>query len=380
VASGWRHAGAGALALMAMSAMLLTIAGTASAFDKAMWGPAIYDGQPQFPIYQDLGVDLWQTGVNWHDVAPTRPADPTNPDDPAYHWPAELDAGAAQATQYGIDVLVMPMYTPGWANGDGPPQRRPTDPQDYTSFLVAIAKRYPSVRRFMIWGEPIRGTNYELHPTDHRNYYVKTGNTPGKLKPFNAQQQRDDRGYAELVDAAYARLKGIDRSYVIIGGNTTTSGDVDPFNWARYLKLANGKPPRMDQFGHNPFGTRGPDLAKPQLLAGTADLSDLDVFAPWVKRYVSRGGRNHKLKLFLSEYTAPTDVANYEFPYHVTRQLQASWLTAAFRIAHRLPMVSGLGWISLRDQPVRDDGSESRTGLIDAQGNKKPAYGAFKRG
>ena len=345
---------------------------------KAIWGPVSLNGASQFPIYADLGADLFQYTVRWSEIAPTRPSAATDPNDPAYRWPGDLDLAVAEAAKYGISVLVLAMRTPGWANGNASEQTPPTNVDDYAQFMEALARRYPTIHHFMVWGEPIRATNYRVTAGEHRNYYVKQGNAAGKLQPFNAQQRREAQNYARLVDATYARVKALNASNLIIGGNTTTSGDVDPFNWARYMRLRNGKPPRMDLFGHNPFGTRGPDLKKDQLLAGTADMSDLDVFKPWVRKYLSRGGRNGKLTLFISEYTAPTDVKNYEFPYYVTRPLQAKWLTAAYGIAKQLRLY-GFGWIGLRDAPVRADGGEARTGLIDGSNTKKPAYYAFRR-
>lgn len=367
-----------ALLLLIAGALLLPAA-PAQAFQKAIWGPVAVDGVSQFPIYDDLGVDLYEKTVSWATTAPTRPANPADPNDPAYRWPAELDQALAEATPRGIGVLVMVMRTPGWANGDQRDIYPPTDPQQYAMFMEALAKRYPAVRHFMVWGEPIRNTNYAIVGNSAPNYYVKNAKKPKKLPKFGAIQRAEARGYAELVDATYGRLKALNRANLIIGGNTTTSGDVDPFNWAKYLRLANGKPPRMDMFGHNPFGTRGPDLKKDQLLIGTADMSDLDVFIPWIKKYVARGGRNTKLKLFISEYTAPTDAAGFEFAYHVTRPLQAAWLTSAMKIAKRSKDIYGLGWIGLYDQPPRADGLGSNIGLIDGKGVKKPSYFAYKR-
>ncbi len=64
---------------------------------KSIWGPVTVDGKSQFPIYADLGVGLWQHTISWAEVAPTRPLDPTNPDDPAYQWPAEVDTAISEA-------------------------------------------------------------------------------------------------------------------------------------------------------------------------------------------------------------------------------------------------------------------------------------------
>lgn len=369
-----------AVLLLALAfAATFAAATPASAFEKSIWGPAQLNGKSQFPIYRDLGVDLFQQSLIWANIAQSRPADPTNPNDPAYTWPADLDFAVAEAARYKIDVLLLAMRTPKWANGDKLDVFPPTDAKDYANFMVALAKRYPTVHHFMVWGEPIRNTNYAVIGGSAPNYYDPNTVSPKKLPDFNAGQKASARSYAQLVDATYGSLKRLSKRNIIIGGNTTTSGDLDPFNWFKYMRLSNGKPPRMDWAGHNPFGTRGPDLKKKQLFIGTADMSDLDVFIPWVKRYQSRSGRNKKIKLFVSEFSAPTDQAGFEFNYFVTRPLQAKWLTAAMNIGKRNKDIAGVGWYSLRDVPPREDGEDSRTGLIDNTGKKKPSYYAFKR-
>src|SRR4051794_32537956 len=73
---------------------------------KAIWGPVEVNGKSQFPTYRDLGVGIYQTGVSWDAIAPTRPANPTDPDDPAYRWPSEIDQALSEGRKYGIQVSV----------------------------------------------------------------------------------------------------------------------------------------------------------------------------------------------------------------------------------------------------------------------------------
>ncbi len=365
----------------ALLAFLLPATPAAAAPVKAIWGPAQVNGASQFPIYEDLGVDLFQITVNWRTTAPTRPANPTDPNDPAYRWPADLDLAVAEGSRTGIGVLAMVMWTPEWAQREPGMEARhpPVNVQDYARFMEALARRYPTIRHFMVWGEPHRIPNYGLPVTgDPKPGPPKAGERPGSILPrTTAELRRVIGGYARMVDATYARLKALNRSNLIIAGNTTTDGDMDPFNFIKWMRLGSGKPPRMDLFGHNPFGTRGPDITKPMLRRATADMSDLDDYQPWVKRWMQRSGRNGKLRLFISEYTAPTDVASFEFGYHVTRAVQAKWLRQAWNVAKR-ERLYGFGWIGLYDVAVRADGGESRTGLIDAAGVHKPAYDVFK--
>ncbi|MBJ7470228.1 MAG: hypothetical protein JHD16_02960, partial [Solirubrobacteraceae bacterium] len=123
--------------------LLLTLAAPASAATpkKALWGPAQVAGVSQFPIYQDLGADLYQYQVNWRTTAPTRPASPTDPADPAYRWPADLDLAVAEGQRTGIGVLVLVMWTPEWAQGPNLEQRHPpSDVDDYAKFVEALAR------------------------------------------------------------------------------------------------------------------------------------------------------------------------------------------------------------------------------------------------
>ena len=89
----------------------------AQTLQKGFWGPTEIDGVSQFPVYEELGVTIFQMQLPWAAVAPTRPADPRNPADPAYRWPAEIDRAIAEARSHGMSVLLMPIGAPPWANG-----------------------------------------------------------------------------------------------------------------------------------------------------------------------------------------------------------------------------------------------------------------------
>jgi len=350
---------------------------------KAIWGPGRVDGVSQFPIYQDLGVGILPFGIYWDRIAKSRPADPHNPDDPAYNWAAypDVEFSTREAPRYGIQIMLQVARTPGWANGDQPNTVPPKRARDYANFMIAVSRRYPNVRYFSVWGEPIRASNFLLHPTESRNYFARDSDRLQEApKPFNYRQRKDVRHYAELVDATYGALKKENAGDLIIGGNTTTSGSVDPFNWIRFMRLRNGKPPRMDLYGHNPFGTRGPDLKKKQLVPGTADFSDLDILVPHIDRWLGRSGRNHKLKLFLSEFTAPTEVPSRDFPFYVTPSVQAKWVRDALRIGRSWSRIATVGWYKLYDSEPDGEGRESRLGLITRAGRRRASYTAFKQG
>jgi hypothetical protein len=191
------------------------------------------------------------------------------------------------------------------------------------------------------------------------------------------------RRYARILDAAYRSLKRQSRRNLVVGGNTFTTGDVSPRQFIRSMRLPNGRPPRMDLYGHNPFTLRRPALRQHPLGHGYADFSDLDTLAHWIDRnFGLRRGR--PIRLFLSEFTLPTDHANYEFNFWVTRRIQAQWLASALRITHRWRRIHSLGWIGLYDDrpngPGGTPGNEVNRGLLEWDGDRKPSYRAFKRG
>jgi hypothetical protein len=354
-------------ALVFFAALLASAAPATAARHKAIWGPVEIGGASQFPTYRRLGVGIYQMSINWAAVAPTRPADPTNPADPAYIWPSEVDQAIAAAAPNKIRISILLSGSPAWANGGRTSIWAPARPEDFASFATAASRRYPSVRHWMIWGEPSK-------PDRFQPLFAAKG------RRLSARQRHGPRRYARLLDASYAALKRVDRRNLVIGGNTWTAGEVVPLNFIRSMRLPGGRRPRMDLYGHNPFTARQPDLRESPLAFGTADMSDLDTLARWLDRYRFRDRRGRPLRLFLSEFTLPTDHPNYEFPIHLSWPTQALWLRAALRIARRDERVYTLGYLGLYDEPPRADGLQVNRGLITYDGRKKPAYYAFRDG
>ncbi|MEA2396641.1 MAG: polysaccharide biosynthesis protein PslG [Thermoleophilaceae bacterium] len=333
---------------------------------KAFWGPTQVNGASQFPIYHDLGVSIFQTGLVWAEVAPTRPANPRNPDDPAYRWPADVAYAINQAGSQHMRVLLMLSYSPRWANGGQSREWAPTNPKDYADFAYAASKRYPSVHLWMVWGEPNNPANFQpMSPSQ-----------PGHLT--NAQAAAPKR-YARLLDAAYGALKGRSKHNLVIGGNTFTAGDIKPADWVKNMRLPNGKPPRLDLYGHNPFCNRKPDLKNPPSPGGLQDFSDLGRFGKVVDQRFG-GSRHRHVPLFLSEFTLVTAPNDSEFNFYVLPKTQASWITSGFKVARSVGAYA-FGWIHLYDDAPRSNGAPvSHGGLLDYQGTKKPGYAAFKKG
>jgi hypothetical protein len=218
---------------------------------KAIWGPAIHEGTSLFPTYRDLKVKIYEDDLHWSSIALRRPRDGRNPNDPAYSWPVEVTKATAEARHYHIQVALEIIDTPPWANGGKPWNWAPTDPKDYASFAIAAAKRYPSVHLWMIWGEPSRGHDFE--PLDPAKPFAK----------LDVHQRSAPHRYAPILDTAYGALKSVSHSNLVIGGMTGAAGDISPQQWIENMRLPDGRPPRLDVYGHNPFTAREPNLADP---------------------------------------------------------------------------------------------------------------------
>lgn len=324
---------------------------------KMIWGPlTMPNGSSAFATYHRLGVQVLELQLSWADTAPSRPLDPSNPNDPSYLWPQALDRAVKQAAHYGIKLAVMVKGSPEWSNGGRDPSWAPNDSGDYADFLQAASRRYPSVHYWMVWGEPTRSGNFN---------------------PMPANSPVGPRRYALLLDAAYGALKAVGHTNVVIGGMTYTVGLVSAPDFIRWLRLPDGAPPRLDYYGHNPYSTRFPRLSEKPYAPGVRDIDDIDTLhSELAAAYRHRAGGTPKL--WLSEFSISSDQGNRAFAYYVSRRAQAQWLTAAYRLVDTVPYVTGLGWYELLDEPSSVAGHLTE-GLLTAAGAPKPAFRAFAR-
>jgi hypothetical protein len=350
---------------MALCACALLAPGLAQAkFLKAIWGPYYLPagnaqcptpGAPcsPFPIYKELGVDVVQFQLRWDEVAPTRPAHPKDPNDPAYDW-SMIDEYVGQARQYGVGLAALLDRAPGWSNGGRPPIWAPKKPQDFADFAYAASMRYPDIRRWMVWGEPSRRENF---------------------RPMKEHSKRGPQIYAAIVDRTYVALHKAHKRNIVIAGMTLNGGTVKPPHFIDWMKLKNGRPPRMDLWGDNPFDARYPQLHdKP--IGRFRGFNDIDTLHREIEQTYKAGHRPVP-KLWLSEWTIVSDRPLDLFSgFYVSRAGQATRLKAAFKIARREPYVAGLGWFTLSDQPIDEGGAG--WGLLDSSGDPKPSFAAYK--
>jgi hypothetical protein len=314
-----------------------------------------------FPELRALRARVWIGGLSWASIATKRPADARSPDDPAYAWPAEVDAAVKAARAAGIEPVLYVNGFPPWSNGGRDATWALVNPQDYGDFMAAAVRRYPQVRRWIAFAEPSHLFNF---------------------KPQGGRGARAPRLYARLLDAAYGAMHAVRRDVVVVGGNVHPGGANDytstaPDTFLKFMVLPNGRRPRMDMFGINPYTERPLDMSLPHK-PRRVDFNDLD----WLIRRLDRIYPRKRLQVFIEEFGWNTEHEALGWLFVVSRKEQAARLTRAYRIAARLPRINTMCWFQLYDSPpLRAGGAWHNwtSGLRTAQGAKKPAWYAFAR-
>jgi hypothetical protein len=320
-----------------------------------------HNGRSIFPELRRLRVRVWSTGIFWPSIAPTRPANPTSPDDPAYQWPVELDRSFNQARANGIESVAWVLGFPAWSNGGKDNRWAPEDPKDFAKFMTAAVRRYPQVRRWILLPEPTSSLNF---------------------MPQGGKGRRAPRLYAQLLDAAYGSMHAARRNVVVIGGNMHPYGYNDEFTTApdrflRYMVLPNGRRPRLDMFGINPYTQRPLNMALSHHARGV-DFNDLD----WLLKQLDRYWPKRHLQVFIDEFGWNTEHESLGWLYVVSRRKQAEKIARSFRLAARLGRINTMCSFLLFDTPsAKQDGKfiNWTSGLRTWNGVRKPAWRVFGR-
>jgi Glycosyl hydrolase catalytic core len=369
------------VALAAACIAAAALAGQASAsrflqmgvFDEAQ---TLY-GNPDrvFPVLDQLGAQMVRVNMYWsgrYGVARRRPADASDPDDPAYNW-ALYDRTVLYAAQYGIRVVFSIYRTPPWAGGGSKGNRVPKRASDLEKFAYAAATRYsgtyerddervlPAVRHWLAWNEP-----------NNPNFLVPQFRRVGKK--FVTQSPRD---YVRICNAIYTGIHStlLKNEKVACGvtgprGNNSARNrrpSLSPLVFLRGMKKAGAT--RMDAYAHHPYYGKPTETPTTPPAAKTAvTLGNIDVLVREVTRLY--GGK----RIWLTEYAYQTRPPDRVFG--VSWAAQARYLTQAYQIARRHPRIDMLLWFMLRDD-TRSAGWQS--GVLTSAGRKKPSFAAFQR-
>ena len=351
--------------------------------------------------FGETNAEIVRLNVHWARVVSTsEPADPTDPDQPAYDW-SELDRAVRAVVAEDQEPLFTVLTAPRFAEGKNRPsdeEARPgtwkPDGEKLRQFAVALATRYsgshpdpeggslPRVRYYEGWNEP----NLHRYITPQR---TKKGKN---LSPDI---------YRELLNGFYEGIKSVSSSNVVVGAGTGPFGErrgklrIPPLEfWRDVFCLKNRKKlkfkkagcpkksnrARLDIFAHNSISEpgKGPDVsAQLKDNATTADMHKLvDVIRAAEKRRTVRPG-GKKREVWGTELwfeSKPPEKEGVGLKKHARRMAEAMYLLWKQKVS------AGI-FLQLRDSPY-DPKSPPVVGLQSGvyfiNGKAKPALDAAR--
>jgi hypothetical protein len=312
------------------------------------------------------GSSLIHALADWRQIAPDRPKNPLNGDDPAYNL-TDLDALVRTAPRFNQQVFVTISGTPAWANGGQTTNHPPRNLNDLTQFAHMLAARYNgrrigfgAVTRWAVWNEP----NLALFLTPQFN-------SSGKIV--------SGATYAKLFMAAYKGIKAGNPRALVAAGETSNRGhnrptggvsdSTAPATFARAVALANPRMP-FDAWSTHPYPSEyrlGPQQRVAYPNVALTNISKLgDSLRQWFHR---------RVPIWITEWaeqTAPECKVRCSGG-GVSHAQQAKDARTALQLAAANPYVEMFVWFILRDSTDQTWFS----GLLSRGGAKKPAYNAF---
>jgi aryl-phospho-beta-D-glucosidase BglC (GH1 family) len=307
-----------------------------------------------------VGATVIHTDASWSQIAPKRPTNALNGDDPAYRL-GDLDELVANAQTNGLRVMIDISGTPRWANGGQTQNHMPRHVSDLTTFARMLATRYNGrtghgkVSMWAVWNEP----NLSLFLTPQ--YVGKKIVSPDE--------------YVKLYRAAYAGIKkGNPTAQVAIGETsplgrdhpTSKSGQgqsVAPGTFARLVARTKGL--KFTAWAHHPYPTSLSAKPLEKVRYPNVSLSQLPTFE---KQLNSTFHRN--VPIWITEYGHETKPAE---PHGVSYATQAAYVKQALRYARDDTHVRMFIWFTLRDSAT----NPWQSGLEQPNGAHKPAFAAF---
>ncbi len=310
------------------------------------------------------GATVVRTLVEWHRIAPTKPANAANAFDPAYRFD-DLDEFVRNAQVRGVEVLITLWGTPGWANGNAKPNVLPTNPADFGTFARAVASRYsgrypgfPFVRFWGIWNESNLGLF--LSPQ-----FDETGSIVSA------------RNYAQIAATGYAGIKGASPKALVAIGETSSNGRdrkvaglSDTVRPGTFMKLVAAASPKLkfDAWAQHPYPfpvNQSPTQKAlyPNVTFSTLGKLEADLDAAFGRK---------EIPIWVTEYGNETKPGE---PTGVTEAEQAAYAPKAIELAKADPRVQMFVWFVLQDSP----GSPWQSGIYRQGGVAKPAQARFRQ-
>ena len=367
----------------------LAIAGSAGAavhrpLQTGFLDPTAFDGPKgatSVARARSAGATIVRLVLYWNSVAPTRPADPANPNDGAYQW-TDIDRQVMESVRGGLEPVICITNAPKWARGPavGLPGNWPS-PTRFGAFARTAARRYsgtftpagarrplPAVHLWEAWNEPNADSDLEPQRIDGRPA------TPGQ--------------YRKMVNAFAAGVRGVDAKNQVIAGTLGPFGHdsngiqvVAPMTFMADLLCVSAQPPygktcgqqtHFQIWAHNPYSNGGPDwtaYSQPDVSIGDLPrMRQLLVAAKRAGNIVSPGTP----KFWVTEFSWDSNPPD---PEGVPLALDARWVSEGL---YRMwsAGVSAVIWHLLQDQPLRT--SPYQSGFFTVAGRAKSTLEAFR--
>jgi hypothetical protein len=339
---------------------------------------------------QVLRVNLYWGGNRWA-VANTKPADPTDPGDPAYNW-SLYDRLVRYAAQSHIQVMFSILFTPKWANHGAGKNRAPTSFAPLRDFAYAAAERYsgfwtppdyqqdpsfgaatplPKVDMWTAWNEP--NNPIWLAPQYKRvrgHWRVQSAYEYARI--CNAVYNGE---HSVLISADRGPIPGEQVACGVTGpkGNDaprTKRASVDPLTFLSAAHTFGMK--RFDVYAHHPYANSGreaPGFVPKGRYKRRIQMGNINVLLARIKTLY---GPKH---LWITEYGYQTNPPDRTI-MGTSWAKQARYMKQAYAIARKNPRIDLMLWFLVRDQPAIGGW---QSGLETVRGRKKPAWTAFRK-
>jgi Glycosyl hydrolase catalytic core len=334
---------------------------------------------------QVLRVNMYWGGNKWA-VANSKPADPTDPGDPAYNW-SLYDRLVQYAHNNDIPVMFSILFTPSWANGGQARTVAPTNMQDLQDFAYAAAERYSGLWTPPTWQrDPTLGINATPLPKVSLWTAWNEPNNPIWLTPQYKKVGKkwiiqSAKSYAQICNAVYGGihspslgpLPGEQVACGVTGpkGNdapTSSRPSVDPISFLTAAKAFGMK--NFDVYAHNPYanaGTEAPSYVPKGKDKLRIQLGNINVLLAKITQLY---GPKH---LWITEYgyqTNPPDTTIFGTSW----ANQAKYMSQAYAIARKNPRIDMMIWFLVRDEPAIGGW---QSGLETVAGKHKPSWNTY---
>lgn len=368
--------------------------------------------------------------VYWSSVAPSQPSNPTDPADPAYNWD-ELDAAVQSADAAGLEIILLALNAPAWAEGQNRPSNirggvyRP-NPGEFNKFAVALARRYSGTYADPLpsggggsggsgggGGLPIpplprdageaEDTVRRAGPILPQVRYWEAWNEPNLdnyiVPQWNGKKPASPDIYRDLLNGFYDGVKSVSSAnQVVVGGTSPFGSDpggtkMRPLYFWRQVFCLNKKlkktggctgaaQPRFDIFAHNAINSPGD---KPQKAAAhpddatPSDMGDLrKILRAAEKANTAGGARKHGLWSTETWYESnpPEKGRNKALSLKAHAQAMADAMYILWKQG-----ASNVIWLQLRDSPYDPNQPALvgfQTGIYFLDERPKPAVKALQ--